>query len=334
MFRKALQWLALLASNAYLPGFAEGRIYRGELKSVCVPGLNCYSCPGALASCPLGALQAVLGASRYGFSFYVTGLLLGFGLFFGRFVCGFLCPFGLIQELLHKIPPPKIPFLAPLFGAAGATAGSPIRRFGLGARLAKHAKHTKYALLAVFVIALPLLTKGASGIGDPAFCKYVCPAGTLTAGLPLIAANPPLRQAVGGLFVLKCAAALAVVFGCLASYRFFCKFLCPLGAFYGLFNKISLYGIRLEKENCARCGACSRVCKMGVDPSRAPDSPECIRCGDCVKACRFSALRQGLRESPTTPSARLSAERRGCRSGSGQNRNGRGLRDRTGRKPA
>jgi polyferredoxin len=311
MFRKAVQWLALLGSNAYLPGFVKGRIYRGELKSVCVPGLNCYSCPGAVASCPLGALQAVLGASRYSFSFYVTGLVLGFGLFFGRFICGFLCPFGLIQELLHKIPP-KMPLLAPLLGGASAKTGCSTRRFGLGARLTKHAqyaRYVKYALLAVFVVALPLLTKGGEGIGDPAFCKYICPAGTLTAGIPLIAANPPLRRALGGLFVLKCAVALAVVLGCLASYRFFCKFLCPLGAFYGLLNKVSLCGIRLEKENCTRCGACSRVCKMGVDPSRAPDSPECIRCGDCVKVCRFSALtHQGPR--PWTHYEKQLGERR------------------------
>jgi polyferredoxin len=301
MFRKAVQWLALLGSNAYLPGFVKGRIYRGGLKSVCVPGLNCYSCPGAAASCPLGALQAVLGAPRYSFSFYVTGLVLGFGLLFGRFICGFLCPFGLIQELLHKIPP-RAPFLAPLFGGASASAGPSMRRFGLGARLAKHARYVKYVLLAVFVIALPLLTKGAAGVGDPAFCKYICPAGTLTAGLPLIAANPPLRRALGGLFVLKCIVALAVVLGCLATYRFFCKFLCPLGAFYGLLNRISLYGIRLEKGNCTRCGACSRVCKMGVDPSLTPDSAECIRCGDCVKACRFSALtRQGARAAGPGP---------------------------------
>ncbi|MDR2175117.1 MAG: 4Fe-4S binding protein [Synergistaceae bacterium] len=294
MFRKAIQWLALLGHNACLPGFFSGRIYRGALKSVCVPGLNCYSCPGAVASCPLGALQAVLGASRYSFSFYVTGLLLGFSLFFGRFVCGFLCPFGLIQELLYKIPL-KIPFFSVKTGTAGAGAGH--------SRL-RCARYVKYALLAVFVIALPLLTKGAAGEGDagkgaagiggPAFCKYICPAGTLTAGLPLVAANPPLRRALGGLFVLKCAAALAVVLGCLGAYRFFCKFLCPLGAFYGLFNKFSLYRVRLEKSNCARCGACFRACRMGVDPSRAPDSPECIRCGNCVKACRFSALRSGF----------------------------------------
>jgi polyferredoxin len=252
------------------------RIYKGQLKSLCVPGLNCYSCPGAVASCPLGALQAVLGAYQYRFSFYVTGLLLGFGLLFGRFVCGFLCPFGLLQELLHKIPFPRA------------------NKAKLAQNPWKWMTYVKYVLLAVFVVAMPLLARNYAGLGDPAFCKYVCPAGTLTAGLPMVGANPTLRQAVGGLFVLKCAVALAIVLGCLAIYRFFCKALCPLGAIYGLFNRVAFYRIRLEGRNCVHCGACARACKMAVDPSRAPDSPECIRCGDCVRVCPSAALSSGF----------------------------------------
>jgi polyferredoxin len=285
--RKIVQWLSLVVNNAYLAGFFEGRIYKGKLKSLCVPGLNCYSCPGAVASCPLGSLQAVLGARRYRFSFYVTGLLMGFGLVFGRFICGFLCPFGLFQELLYKVL-----FKAPFF------------RVFREKKLWKGLTYVKYVLLAVFVVGIPLWARGELGIGDPAFCKYICPAGTLTAGFPLLAANPELRETARWLFALKTAIALGTVLGCLAVYRFFCRVLCPSGAIYGLFNKISLYRIRLKKENCVGCGACSRVCKMGVDPSFAPDSPECIRCGDCVKVCRFSALASGFFESPRASGVR------------------------------
>ena len=100
-----LCWTAL--TNGYAAGFAKGTIYKGELKRVCVPGLNCYSCPGALGACPIGSLQAVLGDRNHWFSFYVVGFLLFFGAVLGRFVCGWLCPFGLAQDLLAKIPFPK-----------------------------------------------------------------------------------------------------------------------------------------------------------------------------------------------------------------------------------
>jgi len=209
----------------------------------------------------------MLSSYQYRFTFYVTGLLMFFGLLFGRFVCSFLCPFGLLQELLHKISFPKV------------------------RRLWKWLPLVKYFILVVFVLALPALFKGNMGIGDPAFCKYICPAGTLTAGLPLLFAQPAMRDAVGWLFSLKLAIAFITILGCLSVYRFFCKVMCPLGAFYGLFNKIALYRLKFRKENCVRCGECSQICKMMVNPSQTPNSPECIRCGDCVGACRFSALK-------------------------------------------
>ena len=148
----------------------------------------------------------------------------------------------------------------------------------------------KHVILIVFVLALPALLKGDVGVGDPAFCKYICPAGTITAGLPLLATDSAMRDAAGMLFLLKATIAIATILGCLAAYRFFCRVMCPLGAFYGLFNRIAFFRLRLSKKNCANCGACSKTCKMEIDPSKEPDSPECIRCGDCVKACRFSAI--------------------------------------------
>ena len=283
--RRIIQWLAALGYNANIPGFFKGRIYRGELKSFCVPGLNCYSCPGAVASCPLGAVQAVIASARYAFSFYAVGLMIGFGLMLGRLICGFLCPFGLLQELLH----------------ASHARPAKFKKAEKTAKIARPARLVKYILLAVFVFALPFLTKGASGVGDPAFCKYICPAGTITAGGPLLAANPLMREGLGLLFALKASIALITIAGCLASYRFFCKYLCPLGAFYGLFNSFALYRLRLNKDACTRCGACASVCGMGVNPARSPDSPECIRCGDCVKTCPASAISRGFRNRACQP---------------------------------
>ena len=73
--RGLVQLYAALLYNANLKGFIDGHIYAGDLKAVCVPGLNCYSCPGAVASCPLGALQNALNAAGHTAPWYVLGLL-------------------------------------------------------------------------------------------------------------------------------------------------------------------------------------------------------------------------------------------------------------------
>jgi len=272
MKRKMIQWFTLVLTNANINGFIQGKIYKGTSKNLCVPGLNCYSCPGAVGSCPIGSLQAVLGSAKYHFSFYVVGLLAAFGLVFGRFICGFLCPFGLLQELVAKVPFPQIK------------------------KPWNWLKYIKYAVLLVFVILMPVFVINYMGVGDPAFCKYICPAGTLTAGFPLLMLNPSLRASLGWLFALKVLILILVIIGCLLIYRFFCRFLCPLGAIYALFNHISFYKLYLDSEKCVACGACASACKMGVNPAKTPNSPECVRCGDCVRVCKAGALKTGFRQ--------------------------------------
>ena len=103
-YRTVIQIIATLLTNIHLPNFLKGVIYRGNFKKICVPGLNCYSCPAAAGSCPIGAYQAVVGSSKFKFSYYISGFLIFVGVMLGRVVCGFLCPYGLYQEILHKIP--------------------------------------------------------------------------------------------------------------------------------------------------------------------------------------------------------------------------------------
>jgi len=269
--RGYIQGAWTVVSNGYLVGFVKGRIWQGDSKSVCVPGLNCYSCPGAWGACPIGSLQAELGAREIKFPLYVVGFLLAFGALFGRFVCGFLCPFGWVQDLLYKIPSKKV------------------RTFKYDRLL----RYLKYVVLAVLVILLPMLVKNAAGVGLPWFCKWVCPSGTLFAGIPLLLANPTLRAVVGFIFSWKMAILILILGLSVFLYRPFCKYLCPLGATYALFNKASFYRLKLDESACTNCGTCKRACKMGVDPSKTPDDMECIRCGDCVKNCPTKALSAG-----------------------------------------
>ena len=262
-------------TNGYLYGFQTGTIYRGPLKTVCVPGLNCYSCPGALGSCPIGSLQAVIGSKDYSFSYYIVGLLIFFGSVFGRFICGWLCPFGLVQDLLYKIPFKRKRKNLPGHG-----------------RLVK----LKYVILLVFVIILPLAVTNFIGLGDPWFCKYICPGGTLMAGIPLVAANEPLQAAVGTLFSWKILLLIVTVLLAIIVYRPFCKYICPLGAVYSMFNPFALYRYQVNEDKCTKCGKCQNICKMDIRVWEKPNSPECIRCGDCVAECPEHAISREKRK--------------------------------------
>lgn len=237
--RKLVQIITLISTNGYFKGFLDGHIYRGKTKRLCVPGLNCYSCPGALGSCPIGSLQAVIGDLKYKFSFYVVGFLTLIGITMGRFVCGWLCPFGLIQELLHKIPSPK---------------------FKLSKKF-NRLKYLKYIILLVFVILLPMFWVNDIGMGDPTFCKYICPAGTLEGGIPLTLLDTSLRSAIGFLFVWKTTLLIITIILSIIIFRPFCRFICPLGAIYSLFNQISFYRLEVDKNMCTSCGKCSRNVK-------------------------------------------------------------------------
>lgn len=273
--RHWVQALWALLSNSYLMGFATGKIYKGKLKNLCVPGMNCYSCPGALGACPIGALQAVIGSWNFKFAYYVAGFLMLVGAVIGRFVCGWLCPFGLLQDLLHKIPFPK-----------------KIRSFR-GDRLLRK---LKYVVFLLFVVLLPLFLVDLLGQGAPYFCKLICPVGTLEGGIPLVLGNSNLRQAVGWLYTWKLAILAVTLFACLIIYRPFCKYICPLGAIYSLFNPISVFRYRVDKSRCTGCGACARICDMGCDPTKNANDPECIRCGKCKNHCPTGAICAGFRE--------------------------------------
>ena len=265
--RWKVQLAATLASNPFFLNFFRGKIHKGSSKIVCVPGLNCYSCPAAAASCPIGALQAVIGSSKFQFAYYVFGILILIGVLLGRVVCGFLCPFGWFQELLHKIPTKKF-----------------------STKKLHILIYLKYMILIIFVIVLPMTIINEVGMGDPFFCKYICPAGILEGGIPLSIANDSIRASLGELFTWKSCILLGVITLAVFFYRPFCKWICPLGAFYALFNKISVYRLHVDQNKCTACGACSHVCKMDVDVFRTPNHAECIRCGDCIQTCPHQAI--------------------------------------------
>ncbi len=270
--RRLIQLYAALLFNANLKGFATGRIYKGPTKGLCAPGLNCYSCPGATAACPLGALQNSLAGSNARLPYYIFGILLLYGLLLGRAICSFLCPFGLLQELLHKIRTPKLK----------------------KNRFTRLLSYFKYLLLALFVVIYPILFMLKDGT-LPAFCKYICPAGTLEGAVSLLSyiGNSDMFRMLGPLFTWKFVLLVVFLVGSVFVYRFFCRFFCPLGAIYGLFNRFCLLGMKVEEEKCIGCGLCTGHC--GMDVRRVGDH-ECIQCGECAAVCPTGAItRKGTR---------------------------------------
>ncbi len=273
-FRTLFQIIFTAITNGYLIGFVQGKIFRGKSKGICVPGLNCYSCPGALGSCPIGSLQSALSGKNKSFPYYIVGFLLLFGVVLGRFICGFLCPFGLVQDLLHRIKVPKLK---------------------INKKLDKVLRYLKYVILVVFVIILPISIINEFGIGSPAFCKWICPSGTLFGGIPLVATNKPLQNIIGFLFNWKISLLIIFLISSTFIYRPFCKYICPLGGIYGLFNKFSLYTMSVDKTKCINCKKCEKACKMNVEVLKNINSPECIRCGECIKACPKDCINSGFK---------------------------------------
>ncbi len=264
--RRLIQLYSALLFNSYLKGYITGDIFKGATKNLCTPGLNCYSCPGAVTSCPLGALQNAFASSDKTAPYYMVGIIMLYGIIFGRWICGWLCPFGLLQDLLHKIKTPKL------------------KKNGFTRALS----FLKYVILVIFVVLLPLIYM-LRDFPLPAFCKYICPAGTVggAIGLLINPDNEGMFAMLGPLFTWKFVLAISIIVATVFIYRMFCRFICPLGALYGLFNKFSLFGIKLEKDKCINCGKCISVCEMDI---HHVGDHECISCGKCVSVCPTKAI--------------------------------------------
>ena len=272
-FLRKIRWIIVVGiggilANSYYKIFATKEIYAGPLRSGCVPFLNCHACPFAVSSCPIGIIQHF--AAIHKFPLFVAGFLGIIGVTVGRAACGWLCPFGWLQDQFYKIRTPKI-------------------------TLPKSFSYLKYVSLAVLAILLPYFT-GAH------WFSRICPWGTVIAGIPWVLWNPidpaygmPVIEPgmVGWLYWLKIGVLVLFLALFIFIKRPFCRTTCPLGAIYSLFNKFSLMQLNVKKSGtCARCGYCREVCPMDIDVSENPDSAECIRCLECT-VCNHIRVKWG-----------------------------------------
>ena len=181
-------------------------------------------------------------------------------------ICGWVCPFGLIQEIVYKLKTPKM-------------KKNPVTRI---------LSYLKYVILVFFVFIVPILY-AFRDTPLPAFCKYICPAGTLEGGIGLLsnAVNASYFSMLGPLFTWKFMLMVSILVGSVFIFRLFCRFICPLGALYGLFNKISFFGVAVDQPKCTNCGLCTAHCKVDI---RTVGDQECISCGECVSVCPTKAI--------------------------------------------
>jgi ferredoxin-type protein NapH len=261
--RRICQSVSAVLQNAYIPGFVGITIYQGALKGFCVPTLNCYACPGALMSCPIGALQHFAMGRRV--PFFLLGFLGIVGAGVGRMTCGWLCPFGFLQDMMKKIS----------------------RRV---VKLPKWAGKLKYVSLIVLALVLPFL------LNDMWFSK-LCPAGGIEGAIPwALGGMGPESPAgfdvvsmIGSMFWIKMSILGAFLVAMVFVKRPFCRTMCPLGAIFSLFNKASLVRLHVDRKACTHCGLCERVCPVDIIPHLEIDSPECIKCLECTK-CPVDAI--------------------------------------------
>ena len=280
--RRVVQWMFLFLLNPFIIlgilGIMTIDVFQEQYQKmeIVFPVMNCYACPAAAMSCPIGAMGNLFAHGM--FPFLVIGIFFIVGALVGKMFCGWVCPFGLVQELLYKIPGKKI-------------------------SLPKFTTYFKYVFLVVTVIIIPILWGTKTGTGTPSeifFCN-ICPAASLEATIPMqiqLASEGKLywHQVFTNLLVsFKFWILIFFIFLFIVSKRPFCKMMCPIGATYGLFNWVSFFKVKVDKSKCTSCNFCERNCPIDHSIKANCKSPECIRCLECeFELCDYDAVETNM----------------------------------------
>lgn len=260
MKRIVSQIIAALLHNSFFSTISNAATYQGFFKGFCPPTLNCYACPFALVSCPIGALQH-FSVIRM-FPYYVAGLLGFLAVIVGKLPCGWICPFGLLQDLLARITKRSL-------------------------RLPRVLTYGPFITLALLVVVVPYLT------AEPWFSK-LCPAGTLQAALPWVVYAPRKytetvglipREMIGNLFYIKIAILAVIIVSSVFITRVFCLLFCPMGAILALFNRLSIVRLHVSGESCPECADSSSKCPVQINVRKTPNHRDCYRCMECARKC-------------------------------------------------
>jgi polyferredoxin len=243
-----------------------------RVHSVCSPVFHCYSCPLAAFACPIGVLANF--SAIHLFPFVAIGTLLAVGAVFGSLVCGWACPFGFLQDLIGRVPTPKF-------------------------ELPAQAAYVRYLVLGGLVLAIPYFC----GEEHPLFFCSVCPAGALEAAVPNVARLAIAGEEVVWPSIAKMAILVLVLIAMFFTWRPWCTLFCPLGAIYGLCNRVSLLFLRFHPERCKDCNLCQSLCRYRGRSERRAGELNCVRCMDCTR-CGAISLSTGVGRCEDSPEGR------------------------------
>ena len=190
----------------------------------------------------------------------MVGLWLALTLVMGKGWCSYACFFGGIEEGVAAIPP-----------------RARIRKLDPRLRFVPWA-----VLLAMVLLSLALF--------EPAYCMWLCPFKAVT---EYVAARNLLGMVQNVIFILLFAG-LVIVLPFLTKKRTQCSWFCPFGAFQSIFNKISIFEMKIDQSRCHPCLLCQNACpnlslsKESV--ARGETLMSCMKCGACVDVCPRQAV--------------------------------------------
>lgn len=275
--RPAVQAIFLLIWAAPLAWINEhwGRV--GRSIPSCV--FHCYYaggglCPAASFSCPIGIMgqMAALGVVPW----MAIGVIVLVGALAGSLTCGWACPFGFVQDLLARLPLPKL-------------------------RIPNFLGYGRYIVLAVLVLALPYYMGLA---GSPyeqqtmtTICNW-CPAGAIEAGVPSTIHGLAYDKPAEVVSLKKAVIIVAFIVAAMVMFRPWCTILCPLGGMLSLFNRFSVFHLRFKRQACTQCNTCRSRCAYGVEVERKVNTTRCIRCLECTTC---GAIEAALAKEKTSP---------------------------------
>lgn len=238
-------------------------------KHITGPVFNCYACPWASISCPIGLLQNFVMTGQV--PTYVLGTMGAVFVFVGSAFCGWVCPFGFFQDIID--------FIKSIFKKKNKKQKKvPLR-----------SKSKDISLITRFIVLIATLVLAIRFV-DTIFCK-LCPIGTIEATFPYQLTNGfSYNIWLGARVVILIV--LVIMFFIVS--RFWCRYLCPIGALSGPSNKISLLKLFHSGENCGNCNICKDVCPLDIEVTKDPNSTRCTRCADCVDKCPKGHLGFGL----------------------------------------